>query len=302
MTRPDPLARAFEEHRPRLRTVARRLLGSDGEADDAVQESWIRLARTDTAEVANLGGWLTTVVARVCLDMLRARKSRREEHLGVRMPDPVVTALGPPEDHAGLARTADAVGMAVLVVLETLEPAERLAFVLHDLFGVPFDEIAGIVERSPVATRKLASRARQRLRGELPPLEPDPGKQRRVAEAFLDAARAGDFEGLLALLDPDIVLRADGGALANATKVVRGVAAVLEQAERFSRGLTSELVLVNGDVGFLARRADGRPFSVVALGISGGRIVSMDILADPERVGRLDLSGVGVERPRPSPS
>lgn len=287
MPLPEGLAEAFEAHRPHLRAVAYRLLGSASEAEDAVQESWIRLARSDAADVANLGGWLTTVVGRVCLDMLRARRARPEEPLEVRLPDPVVTRAD--ADPAADVVLAEAVGLALLVVLETLEPAERLAFVLHDVFGVPFDEIAVIVGRSPVAVRKLASRARQRVRGGVPGPPPRLQEQRRVADAFLDAARRGDFEGLLALLDPEIVLRADGGALASASRVVRGAHAVLEQAERFSRGLVSEVVLVNGHVGFLARRPDGRPFSVVALTIAGGRIARMDILADPERIARLDL-------------
>lgn len=287
MTMPERFAQEFEDHRPHLRSVAYRMLGSTSEAEDAVQESWIRLGRADAGDVANLGGWLTTVVARVCLDMLRTRRSRREDPLEVPLPDPIVTPVD--ADPAADVLLADSVGLALLVVLETLEPAERLAFVLHDVFGVPFDEIAPIVERSPVAARKLASRARQRVRSGAPSPEPDRKEQRRVADAFLDAARRGDFEELLTLLDPDIVLRADGGALAGASRVVRGAPAVLEQAERFSRGLTSEVVLVNGHVGFLSRRADGRPFSVVGLTIADGRIVRMDILADPERIGRLDL-------------
>lgn len=289
MASPERLAEEFEEHRAHLRGVAYRLLGSVSEAEDAVQESWIRLGRSDAADVVNPGGWLTTVVARISLDMLRARGSRREDSLDVRLPDPIVTSAPDPAADVVLA---DSVGLALLVVLETLEPAERLAFVLHDVFGVRFDEIATILERSPVAVRKLASRARQRVRNNAPTAEPDLKKQRRVADAFLDAARSGDFEALLALLDPDIVLRADGGALANASRLVRGAHAVLEQAERFSRGLSSEVVLVNGRIGFLARRADGRPFSVVALTIAGDSITRMDILADPDRIARLDLSAV----------
>jgi RNA polymerase sigma factor (sigma-70 family) len=290
MTRPGRLDEEFESHRPHLRAVAYRMLGSASEVEDAVQESWTRLARTDAAEVANLGGWLTTVVARVCLDMLRARRSRREDPLDWRFPDPIVTRAD--EDPGADVVLADSLGLALLIVLDTLEPAERLAFVLHDVFGVSFDEIAVIVERSPVAARKLASRARQRVRSGAPSPQPDLKEQRRVADAFLDAARKGDFERLLALLDPDIVLRADGGALEGASRVVRGAPAVLEQAARFSRGLTSEIVLVNGHVGFLARRTDGRPFSLVGLSIAGGRIVRMDILADPERIRRLDLSAL----------
>ena len=289
MASPERLAEKFEEHRPHLRAVAYRLLGSTSEAEDAVQESWIRLQRAGAADVANLRGWLTTVVARVCLDMLRARTSRREDPMDVRLPDPIVTSAPDPAADIVLA---DSVGLALLVVLETLEPAERLAFVLHDVFGVRFDEIAAILGRSPVAVRKLASRARQRVQNDAPRAEPDLKQQRRVADAFLDAARSGDFEGLLALLDPDIELRADGGALASASRLVRGAHAVLEQAERFSRGLTSDVVLVNGRIGFLSRRTDGRPFSVVALTIAGDRIARMDILADPDRIARLDLSAV----------
>lgn len=284
----ERLAAAFEEHRPHLHALAYRLLGATGEAEDAVQESWIRLARTDASDVVSLRAWLTTVVSRVCYDMLRQRRSRRESPLDTYVPDPIVTR--PEADTAADVMAADSVGLAMLIVLETLEPAERLAFVLHDVFGVPFDEIALIVERSPGAARKLASRARQRVRADTPGPAPDLKEQRRVANAFLEAAHRGDFESLLALLDPDIVLRADGGALANASRVVRGAPAVLEQAAMFSRGLTSEVVLVNGNVGFLSRRADGRPFSVVGLTVAGGRIARMDILADPERIARLDLS------------
>jgi RNA polymerase sigma factor (sigma-70 family) len=287
---PERLAEEFEEYRPHLRGVAYRLLGSVGEAEDAVQESWVRLERTDVGDVANLGGWLTTVVSRVCLDMLRARSARREEPLDVRLPDPIVTSAA--VDSADDVVLADSVGLALLVVLDTLEPAERLAFVLHDVFGVPFDDVAQILGRSTVATRKLASRARTRIRRDGGDAERDLRTQRRVADAFLDAARNGDFEGLLAVLDPDIVLRADGGALASASKLVRGAHAVLEQAERFSKGLTSQVVLVNGNIGFLSRRADGRPFSVIALTVAHGRITRMDILADPERIARLDLSAV----------
>lgn len=291
MTMPERFAHEFEEHRPHLRAVAYRLLGSTSEAEDAVQEGWLRLTRAEVGAIANLRGWLTTVVARVCLDTLRARRSRQEEPLDARLPDPVVTRVD--ADPAADLLLADSIGLALLVVMETLAPAERLAFVLHDVFGVPFDEIALIVNRSPVAARKLASRARQRVRSEAPRPEPDRREQRRVADAFLDAARRGDFEALLALLDPEIVLRADGGALASASRVVRGAPAVLEQAQQFSRGLTSEVVLVNGHAGFLSRRTDGRPFSVVSLTVAHGRIVRMDILADPERISRLDLSAVG---------
>ena len=291
MPTPDQLAAQFEEHRAHLRAVAYRMLGSMSEADDAVQESWIRLGRTDVSGVENLRGWLTTVVARVCLDILRTRTSRREDSLDTHVPDPVITrAESDPESNAVLA---DSVGLALLVVLETLEPAERLAFVLHDVFGMTFDEIAPVVDRSPVAARQLASRARRRVQGKAPNADRDLRQQRRVIDAFMAAAQKGDFEGLVAVLDPDIVLRADGGAIAGLSRVVRGSNAVASQAETFSRsGLTNQLVLVNGSLGFVARRADGRVFAVIGFTIAGGKIVEMDILADPERLGRLDLSGL----------
>jgi RNA polymerase sigma-70 factor (ECF subfamily) len=267
------------------------MLGSASEADDAVQESWIRLGRTDVSSVENLRAWLTTVVGRVCLDMLRTRTSRREEPLDTHVPDPVITRAD--EDPESDAVLADSVGLALLVVLETLEPAERLAFVLHDVFGMTFDEIAPIVDRSPVAARQLASRARRRVQGKAPTAERDLRQQRRVIDAFMAAAQKGDFEGLLAVLDPDIVLRADGGALDGLSRVVRGASAVASQAETFSRsGLTNQLVLVNGSLGFVSRRSDGRVFAVIAFTIAGGKVVEMDILADPERISRLDLSAI----------
>jgi RNA polymerase sigma-70 factor, ECF subfamily len=301
MPTPEQLAERFEEHRPHLRAVAYRMLGSASEAEDAVQESWIRLGRTDVNEVENLRAWLTTVVARVCLDMLRTRTSRREAALDTHVPDPVIAradpvfatlrgASGDPESDAMLA---DSVGLALLVVLETLEPAERLAFVLHDVFGMTFDEIAPIVDRSAVAARQLASRARRRLQGSAPNADRDVRQQRRVIDAFMAAANEGDFEGLVAVLDPDIVLRADGGALTALSRVVRGASAVAAQAATFSRsGLSNQLVLVNGDLGFVSRRPDGRLFSVVAFTIAGGKVVEIDILADPERLSRLDLSAL----------
>ena len=291
MPTPEQLAGEFEQHRAHLRAVAYRMLGSAAEADDAVQESWIRLGRTDVSGVENLRGWLTTVVARVCLDMLRARTSRREDPLDTHVPDPVIARA---DDHPeSQAEQADSVGLALLVVLETLEPAERLAFVLHDVFGMTFDEIAPIVDRSSVAARQLASRARRRVQGRAPNPEPNLREQRKVVDAFLAAAREGDFEGLVAVLDPDIVLRADAGALAGMSRVVRGAEAVAAQAATFSRsGISSRLVLVNGQLGFLSRRADGRVFSVMGLTIAGGRIVEMNILADPERLSRLDLSAI----------
>ena len=291
MPTPELLARQFEEHRAHLRGVAYRMLGSASEADDAVQESWIRLGRTDVSGVENLRAWLTTVVGRVCLDMLRTRTSRREDSLDTHVPDPVITRAG--EDPESDAMLADSVGLALLVVLETLEPAERLAFVLHDVFGMTFDEIAPIVDRSPVAARQLASRARRRVQGKAPTAERDLRQQRRVIDAFMAAAQKGDFEGLVAVLDPDIVLRADGGALVGLSRVVRGAGAVAAQAETFSRsGLSNQLVLVNGSLGFVSRRADGRVFAVIGFTIAGGKVVEMDILADPERLSRLDLSAI----------
>ena len=291
MPTPDWLADQFEEHRAHLRAVAYRMLGSASDAEDAVQESWFRLNRTDVSGVENLRAWLTTVVARVCLDMLRTRTARREDPLDVHVPDPVITrADGDPESGAMLA---DSVGLALLVVLETLEPAERLAFVLHDVFGMTFDEIGPVVDRSPVAARQLASRARRRVQSKAPHSEPDRQEQRRVVEAFLAAAREGDFERLVAVLDPDIVLRADAGALTGMSRIVRGADAVASQAATFSKsGLSSHVVLVNGSIGLVSRRADGRVFSVIGFTIAGGKIVEMDILADPERLSRLDLSAI----------
>jgi RNA polymerase sigma-70 factor (ECF subfamily) len=291
MATPERLAEEFERHRAHLRAVAYRMLGSASEAEDAVQESWIRLGRTDVTAVENLRAWLTTVVARVCLDMLRTRTSRREDPLDTHVPDPVITrADGDPESDAMLA---DSVGLALLVVLETLEPAERLAFVLHDVFGMPFDEIAPIVDRSAVATRQLASRARRRVQSRTPNADRDLRRQRRVIDAFMAAAQQGDFERLVAVLDPDIVLRADGGAAAGLSRVVRGASAVAGQAATFSRsGLSNQLVLVNGHLGFVSRRPDGRVFAVIGFTIAGGKVVEMDILADPDRLSRLDLSAV----------
>lgn len=288
MSTPEWVAAQFEEHRAHLRTVAYRMLGSVSDADDAVQESWIRLGRTDAGDIANLRGWLTTVVARVCLDMLRTRTARREDPLDVHVPDPIVTrADGNPESDAMLA---DSVGLALLVVLETLEPAERLAFVLHDAFGMTFDEISPIVDRSPVAARQLASRARRRVQEQAAKPDPDLRQQRHVVDAFLAAARAGDVQGLVAVLDPNVVLRADGGAIKGMSRVVRSADAVAAQATTFSMsGLSNHVVLVNGNIGLVSRRPDGRPFSVLGFTIAGGRIVEIDILADPERVGRLDL-------------
>src|SRR5262245_33471449 len=290
MPTPEGLAEQFEAHRSHVRAVAYRMLGSVSEAEDAVQEAWIRLSRTDVSDVENLRGWLTTVVARVCLDMLRTRTSRREDSLDTHVPDPIVTRVADPES---VAMRVDSVGLALLVVLETLEPAERLAFVLHDVFGMTFDEIAPIVDRSPVATRQLASRARRRVQSGTPKADHDVRQQRRVIDAFMAAAQNGDFEGLVAVLDPDIVLRADAGALTGMSRVVRGASAVASQAATFSKsGLTNQLVLVNGSLGLVARRSDGRVFSVIGFTFADGKIVEMDILADPERLSRLDLSAI----------
>ena len=294
--RPDPenserLADQFEAHRAHLRAVAYRMLGSASDAEDAVQESWFRLSRSDVSEIENLRAWLTTVVARVCLDMLRARTSRREDSLDVHVPDPIVTrADSDPESNVIVA---DSVGLALLVVLETLEPAERLAFVLHDVFGMTFDDIAPIVDRTPVAARQLASRARRRVQGQTPASDADVRNQRRVVDAFLAAAENGDFEGLLAVLDPAIVLRADAGAGKGLSRIVRGAQAVASQAATFSQsGLTNHVVRVNGNIGVVARRSDGRVFSILGFTIAGDKIVQIDILADAERISRLDLTAV----------
>jgi RNA polymerase sigma factor (sigma-70 family) len=282
------LAERFEEHRTRLRAVAYRMLGSVSEADDAVQEAWLRLSRTDTRDVENLGGWLTTVVARVSLNMLRSRKSRREEPIGVRLPEPIVDhADGVDPEHEALL--ADSVGLALLVVLETLSPSERLAFVLHDMFGVPFDEIAAIVDRSPDAARQLASRARRRVQGKNVVPDADLSAQREVVDAFLKAAREGDFEALLDVLDPDVVLRRDVAPLGG-SREVRGARAVAGQALAYSRlGPVMRPALVNGAAGAVAI-LDGQPFSVGAITVRGGRIVEIDIVADRERLKQLDLT------------
>jgi RNA polymerase sigma factor (sigma-70 family) len=283
------LAQEFEEHRTRLRAVAYRMLGSLSEADDAVQETWLRLNRTDADAVENLGGWLTTVVARVSLNMLRSRRSQHEEPLDLRMPEPIVDrADGTDPEHEALL--ADSVGLALLVVLETLNPAERLAFVLHDMFAVPFDEIAPIVDRSPDAARQLASRARRRVQGEAPTPDADVNTQREVLDAFLAAAREGNFEGLLKVLDPDVVLRADRGAASiGGSRVVRGAANVARQAQAFSRlDIDVRPALVNGAVGTVTLR-DGQPFAIAGFTVRNRRIVEMDVFADPERLSQLDL-------------
>jgi len=284
------LAQQFEDQRPHLRAVAYRMLGSLSEADDAVQDAWLRLSRADTSEVENLRAWLTTVVARVALNMLRSRRTRREQPVDVHVPDPIIDpADGTDPEHEALL--ADSVGLALLIVLETLTPAERLAFVLHDMFAVPFDEIATIVERSPETTRQLASRARRRVRG-APVPDVDMNAQWEVVEAFLAASRDGDFDALVAVLDPDVVLRADGG-LTGPSHVVQGAEAVASQALLWSRvDLTIRRALVNGAAGAVALR-DGKPFSVGAMTIKNGRIVEIDFLVDPERIAQLDLAELG---------
>ena len=288
------LADRFEEHRPHLRAVAYRMLGSLAEADDAVQDTWLRLSRAGADEVENLGGWLTTVVARVCLNMLRSRATRREEPLGPHLPDPVISPPGTlqPEEEALLA---DSVGLALLVVLDSLSPAERLAFVLHDMFELPFDEIAPMVGRSPAAARQLASRARRRVRGaELPAPDPDLARQRAVVDAFFLAARGGDFDTLVSLLDPDVVLRSDFGARRPAAaRVTRGAAAVARQA-LIGALPTAHLhpALVNGAAGVVVT-VDGRPFAVLGFTVTDGRIVEIDAIADPERVRRIAAAVLG---------
>jgi RNA polymerase sigma-70 factor (ECF subfamily) len=288
----DWLAERFEANRAHLRGVAFRMLGSLAEADDAVQEAWIRLSRTDAREIDNLRAWLTTVVGRVCLNLLRSRRTRREASMETHVPDPLLSPEGglDPEQEALLG---DSIGLALLVVLDALSPAERVAFVLHDVFAVPFDDIAPIVGRTPVATRQLASRARRRVQG-APVPDVDLDAQWAVADAFLAAARDGDFEGLLAVLDPDVVVRSDGGAARpSLVSLVRGRQAVAEQAMLFRQfAETSTRVLVNGIPGGVAWDPDERPFAVVALTIEGGRIVEIDVLADPDRLARLDLTEV----------
>ena len=294
----DLLAERFEDTRTHLRGVAYKMLGSLSEADDAVQEAWLRLSRADTSSVENLRGWLTTVVARVCLDMLRSRKARREDDETAHLPDPIVSRedASTPESQALLA---DAVGLALVVVLETLAPAERLAFVLHDMFATPFDEIAAIVGCEPAAARQLASRARRRVQGAAPVPDSDVVRQREIVEAFLAASRRGDFDALVALLHPDVVLRGDRGpdGPAGAARVVRGASKVAKGA-MFGAKLAggdqiARPVLVNGAAGVVVLR-DGQPFSIAAFTIVGGKIVEIDVLADPERLRQLDLGAADV--------
>ncbi|PSJ28564.1 RNA polymerase subunit sigma-70 [Streptosporangium nondiastaticum] len=287
----------FEEHRPRLRAVAYRMLGSLSEADDAVQETWLRLDRTDAAEIDNLGGWLTTVIGRICLNLLRSREQRREDPLEIRIPDPVIsredgTAGADPEQEALLV---DSVGLAMLVVLQSLSPAERLAFVLHDMFHVPFDDIAPLIEKTPAATRQLASRARRRVQGAAPAPDPDLARQRVAVDAFFAAARDGDFEALVSVLDPDVVLRSDGGTARTGLSVlIRGARTVAAQAT--SWGKLSPFAfpaLINGVAGVVVV-PQKQPVSVMSFTVVEGRVTTIEVLADPERLRRLDLSALGV--------
>lgn len=284
----DALTRRFEVHRPRLRAVAYRMLGSSAEADDAVQETWVRYARADTGHVENLAGWLSTVVSRVCLNVLRARSTRREEPLDPHVPDPAVTPAAGGLDPEQEVVLADSVGLALLVILESLGPAERVAFVLHDMFSVPFDDIAPVVDRTPEATRQLASRARRRVEGRAPSPGRDPAGEREVVDAFFAAARDGDLGALVAVLDPDVVLRSDRGALTGSV-VLRGPDAVARQAA-MSAAIDRVLrpVLVNGAPGVVVL-VGGRPVSVMEFTVAGGRIVAIDALADTERISRLAL-------------
>ena len=281
------LANRFEEHRTHLRAVAYRMLGSLAEADDAVQDTWLRLSRGGADEVENLGGWLTTIIARVCLNMLRSRNVRRENSFGVHLPDPVISLDGEfqPEEEALLA---DSVGLALLVVLDSLSPAERLAFVLHDMFELPFEEIAPMIGRSPAAARQLASRARRRVKGaEIPTPDPDLARQRDVVDAFFLAARGGDFDALVALLHPDVVLRSEFGARRPAVEVIHGAAAVARQALLGAiPGARLHPALVNGAAGVVVT-VRGRPFAVMGFTVAEGKIVEIDAIADPERVRRI---------------
>jgi RNA polymerase sigma-70 factor (ECF subfamily) len=287
VTRSDWQTEEFERNRQHLQSVAYRMLGSAGEAEDAVQEAWLRLSRSDTEAVENLAGWLTTVVARVSLDMLRSRRARREDYAGSWLPEPVVTIENGPEDEAVLA---DSVGLALLVVLDTLTPAERLAFVLHDMFGMPFDEIAPIVDRSADATRQLASRARRRVRGASPQMDPDLREQRRVIDAFLAASRAGDFEALLEVLDPDVVFRLDtGGVAPRARPPVEGAEAVATQILESGTPFApyARPAIVNGNAGVIVIPRE-KPVAVVGFVVADGRIAEIDVVADPAKLGGLE--------------
>ena len=293
MSEQDWLAQRFEQDRRRLRAVAYRMLGSMSEAEDAVQEAWLRLSGSESGEIENLSAWLTTVVARVSLNMLRSRAARREQPLSPRLPDPVVDrADGVDPEHEALL--ADSVGLALLVVLETLPPPERLAFVLHDMFGVPFEQIASLLDRSPQAARQLASRARRRVRAQPTTPDADVSAQREVIDAFMTAARTGDFEALVATLDPNVVLRADGGsALAALSAEVHGALDVARQAALWSQvDLTMRPALVNGAAGAVVMR-DGAVFAITSVLVRNGKIAEMDFLVDPERLARLDLPVLG---------
>jgi RNA polymerase sigma-70 factor, ECF subfamily len=289
MDQQDWLAERFEQHRPRLRAVSYRMLGSLSEADDAVQEAWLRFSGADTSAVEDLGAWLTTVVARICLNALRSRKARPEEPIDPHLPDPIVSAVGAvnPEDEA---LVADSVGLALLIVLDSLSPAERLAFVLHDVFDVPFEQVARIVDRSEAATRQLASRARRRLRT-TGTSDMDIAKQWELVDAFLAAARDGDFDALLNVLDPDVVRRVDAGAtLPGVPSILRGARAVASGAVSFQKlGYVGRRALVNGGPGVVSFAGD-KPLSVVGFTIAGGKIVEMNILTDPARLRQLDLA------------
>ena len=277
------LAERFEEQRPRLRQVAYRILGSIAEADDAVQDAWLRATRADAQAVENLGGWLTTIVTRVCLNTLRARTTRRDEPLDVQIPDPIVSAHADPEQ---VVLLEDAVGLALLVVLDRLNPAERVAFVLHDMFAIPFPDIAEMLETTPAAARQLASRARRRVRGAATP-DGSVARQRQVVEAFFAAARQGDFESLVAVLDPDAVLRVDGGSRPALSRRAEGASAIARQALQFANPAAQlHPVVVNGGAGVVAL-VGGRPLSLMAFTVSDGRIVEIDTIADPDRVARL---------------
>ena len=294
MASPDWLTEGFEQNRGRLRAVAYRMLGSLAEADDAVQEAWLRVARADASEVDNLSAWLTTIVARVCLNALRSRNARREEPLDAHVPDPVITRADEPnpEDQALLA---DSVGLALQVVLETLTPAERLAFVLHDTFGLPFEEIAPMVDRSPAAARQLASRARRRVRGaDVHSPDRDVARQREVVDAFFAAAHGGDFDALVAVLDPDVVSRIDAGAGALIPSgVLHGAATVARQTLAIaSISAPKHPVLVNGAAGVVITLG-GQPVAVMGFTVSGGKVVEINSIVDPDRIRRLDLSVLG---------
>jgi RNA polymerase sigma factor (sigma-70 family) len=291
MTEPDWLAEGFEKNRARLLAVAYRMLGSFAEAEDAVQEAWLRLSRSDASGVDNLGAWLTTIVARVCLNVLRSRKTRREEPMGVHVPDPVIGRADgtTPEDEALLA---DSVGLALQVVLETLTPAERLAFVLHDMFDLPFDQIAPMVGRSPAMARQLASRARRRVQGaDIQATDPDIARQREVVDAFFAAAHRGDFDALVAVLDPDVVLRSDGGtARPDASVVLHGAAAVAGRTLTAAQpSALKRPALVNGAAGVVVI-VSGQPVAVMGFTVSRGKIAEIDAIVDPERLRRLDLA------------